>query len=111
MLDPDKPFPKVRSSEPVLHWVTEDKLYKEMERDAKKACKPFYAAFAECSKDKLFSVLWKCKEQRSAIIECIGRHFNDKEMDNRRQTWIEQFEREHPDFTGDVAQVEDSGSQ
>jgi COX assembly protein 1 len=108
MLDPSKPFPKIRTSEPVLHWVTEDKLFKEMEIDAKKACKPYYAAFAECSKNKLFSVVWKCSEQRIAIIDCISRNFNDEEMDKRRQQWIEEFERQHPDFSGDLAHVEDS---
>ena len=48
-----------------------DTLLKQQKAKALKECKAHMEAFVECSRTRTISMLWSCKQQKSALSDCL----------------------------------------
>lgn len=39
------------------------------------------AAFVDCTRDKLLTVVWKCSEQKETMNKCLFKYTNPHELD------------------------------
>jgi hypothetical protein len=44
--------------------------------------------------DKLFSLMWECRDERETIKKCIHSIYNDANVEKRKWAWKEQFDKE-----------------
>ena len=77
-----------------MPWQVGDEIRLELKKEAQQACGAYYKELAECTKDKLFSVLWKCKDQRAAVRECIEKIMTLEEIERRKWLWKQEFDQQ-----------------
>lgn len=69
------------SEEPRLRHVELDVLIPKMMREkAKERCSELVEAFNVCCKDSGFLMVLKCREQNSALKECLTKHYKDPDF-------------------------------
>ncbi|XP_028836552.1 COX assembly mitochondrial protein homolog [Denticeps clupeoides] len=67
-----------RPGEPQLRHVETDVLIPKMMREkAKERCAEKVLAFNHCCKETGFLMVFKCREENSALKECLTRHYKD----------------------------------
>ena len=66
----------------------EEALNQRLRRYAQKQCTDVMQEFADCSKDKLFSVVYKCAEHQNNLIKCIKLYANEDNMEKMRQAYL-----------------------
>ncbi|KAM3873456.1 COX assembly mitochondrial protein homolog [Diretmus argenteus] len=67
------------SEEPHLRHVETDVLIPKMMRDkARELCAEKVEAFNHCCKDSGVLMVFKCREENSALKECLTLHYTDK---------------------------------
>lgn len=77
---------------PIPAWILAPYEEKEVRRrcqeQAEAKCKDFFIKFGECAKNHqiLFSI--KCKEQKTALLECVGLWGSATEFDKLRAAYV-----------------------
>lgn len=64
-------YDKVKVVAPVVPRAVEEALIEKLKENSRVKCKDKIAAYAECTKDKTFSVAWACRDQLNAMNECL----------------------------------------
>ncbi|XP_019946626.1 COX assembly mitochondrial protein homolog [Paralichthys olivaceus] len=68
----------VNAEEIQLRHVEKDVLIPKMMREkAKERCVEKVQAFGNCCKDSGFFMVFKCREENSALKECLTQHYRD----------------------------------
>lgn len=68
--------------------MAEEALKSRLRKFALKKCQPFMQAFADCSKDKLISVIWDCKESQNALNACLNTYGTEPNLNRLRHAYI-----------------------
>ncbi|KAJ3597591.1 hypothetical protein NHX12_001114, partial [Muraenolepis orangiensis] len=67
-----------RTGEPKLRHVETDVLIPKLMREkAKELCSDQVQAFNHCCKDSGFSMAWRCREQNTALKDCLTVYYKD----------------------------------
>lgn len=67
---------------PILKHQAENVAMKRLNQWALKQCDDKVRAFAECTRDKLISVIWKCRPHQKAVNECVLKYTKDQQLRN-----------------------------
>lgn len=74
--------------------AAEEKLRRQFLRDVRDKCKDEVSAFAACSKDAGFAVVWKCGVAKRVANDCVKQYSADELYDEYRREkkgeWIRQ---------------------
>ena len=66
----------------------EEALTHRLRKYANKQCADVMEEFAECSKDKLFSVVYKCRDHQNNLVKCIKTYVNEENKEKLRQAYL-----------------------
>lgn len=67
---------------PILKHRSEDRILRELKQVALKGCDDIVADLARCTEGKLFSVVWKCRQHKRAVDECLRGFSKDDALKN-----------------------------
>ena len=67
---------------PILKRQAEYAAMSRLNEYALKQCDDKVREFAECTKDKLISVIWKCRPLQKAVNECVLPYIENKDLQN-----------------------------
>ncbi|CAG12916.1 unnamed protein product [Tetraodon nigroviridis] len=86
------------TAEPILRHVETDVLIPKLMREkAKERCAEKVEAFTHCCKESGFFMVFKCREENTAMKECLTAHYKDPSFfEECKQEYIEEkleFER------------------
>ncbi|KAF2069258.1 hypothetical protein CYY_009428 [Polysphondylium violaceum] len=85
----DKRYLEIPDSEIVLPAAIDSYLRQKLKDESLKNCGPQVAAFAECSKDKLFSVIWECRELQELMKNCLIDYTTSDKLKEMKRDWID----------------------
>mmetsp|Transcript_11346 Transcript_11346/g.21505 ORF Transcript_11346/g.21505 Transcript_11346/m.21505 type:complete len:85 (+) Transcript_11346:215-469(+) len=67
----------------------EEALRSVMKRDALKKCQDACKAYAECSHDKVFSVVWACRKEFGELNQCLKLHTTDEVLETYKKGYVD----------------------
>lgn len=62
---------------------------KERKLQAYKKCDPIVQEFVECSRNRLFSVAWACRDQSRRMNQCIRAYASDDDIVEAQNEYLQ----------------------
>eukprot|EP01027_Heterolobosea_sp_BB2_P027368 GEZU01042715.1.p1 GENE.GEZU01042715.1~~GEZU01042715.1.p1 ORF type:complete len:130 (+),score=32.74 GEZU01042715.1:52-441(+) len=67
----------------------DEALKLKLKKWAMKKCATEARTFVDCTKDKVFSIPWKCRDSFNDFNDCLARHNTEANLEKVRQKYIE----------------------
>ncbi|KYQ91230.1 hypothetical protein DLAC_08158 [Tieghemostelium lacteum] len=87
-IEEDREYLKIPDSEIVVPSAVDSYLRQKLKEQTLKDCAPQVAAFAKCTEDKYFSVIWECKELQQLMKNCLVEQTTSDRLISMKREWI-----------------------
>ncbi|KAG5366548.1 hypothetical protein CJU89_0981 [Yarrowia sp. B02] len=67
----------------------ENEVREETRRLARLACADVLKVFSECTKGRTVSMLWACRIEKSAMMDCMASHSTMEDFDKARDEFVQ----------------------
>jgi hypothetical protein len=96
---------------PVVPQYIEEALLDRLKKKAREKCKQQIENYVECTKNRVFSIAWKCRGHLKEMNDCLGNYTKKKELDRLKIEWAKlQAEKEAQKLIFDTKNVLDTNT-
>ncbi|EGG24772.1 hypothetical protein DFA_03016 [Cavenderia fasciculata] len=88
-VEKDMGYMSIPDSEIIVPNAIDSYLRKKLKDQTLTDCESSVREFARCTEDKLFSVIWECKEQQQKMRECLTSHTTPERLQALKREWID----------------------